>query len=146
MATFASIDKNNKVVQVTFVDNALMLDDDNVERPWKGVHFLQNAENVSDGVEMTEWIQTSCNTKGGKHYDPETGKEDLKPPIRMNYATVGDTYDRVLDIFIPFQPYDSWTLNETTYQWEAPISFPEDGKEYLWNEETTSWDLEDLGE
>lgn len=78
-----------------------------------------------------EWIQTSYNTHGGEH--PE-GR-----PLRKNYAGIGYTYDRVRDAFIPPQPFASWTLNEDTCLWDAPIPRPDDGKVYRWDEETTSW-------
>ena len=42
-------------------------------------------------------------------------------------------------LFISEQPFDSWILNEDTCQWEAPTSYPNDGKRYEWNEDTTSW-------
>jgi len=35
--------------------------------------------------------------------------------------------------------YSSWTFNEETCLFESPIPTPNDGKMYLWNEETTSW-------
>mgnify|MGYP001208299938 CR=1 FL=1 len=38
-------------------------------------------------------------------------------------------------------PYASWTLNSSTYLWDAPISYPTDGKTYEWNESTKSWDV-----
>jgi len=87
-----------------------------------------------------EWIQTSYNTKGGVHYNPETGEPDGGVALRKNYAGVGFTYDRDKDAFIPPQPYPSWTLNEESCLWEAPVAYPEDGQMYVWNEETTSWD------
>ena len=55
----------------------------------------------------SEWIQTSYNTYGGKHYDPETGKINTKPPLRKNYAGIDFKYDAELDAFIPPQPYPS---------------------------------------
>ena len=79
-----------------------------------------------------EWIQTSYNTHGGVHSNGET-------PLRKNYAGVGFTYDSTRDAFIPPQPYNSWTLNEDTCLWEAPVAYPEDGLIYDWNEDTTSW-------
>lgn len=87
----------------------------------------------------TEWIKTSYNTYGGKHYDPETGQVDTKPPLRKNYAGIGFRYDKELDAFIPPQPYPSWLLNEDTCLWEAPIPYPQDGKDYLWNEAEQEW-------
>ena len=88
-----------------------------------------------------EWIQTSYNTRGGVHYNPETGEPDGGVALRKNYAGVGFTYDRDKDAFIPPQPYPSWTLNEESCLWEAPVAYPEDGQLYRWNEETTSWDV-----
>ena len=79
-----------------------------------------------------EWIQTSYNTKGGVHSDGGT-------PLRKNYAGVGYTYDSTRDAFIPAKPYPSWTLVEDTCQWTAPTAYPDDGKRYEWNEDTTNW-------
>lgn len=88
-----------------------------------------------------EWIQTSYNTRGGVHYSPETGEPDGGVALRKNYAGIGFTYDRDKDAFIPPQPYPSWTLNEESCLWEAPVAYPEDEQLYRWNEETTSWDV-----
>lgn len=35
--------------------------------------------------------------------------------------------------------YPSWVFNEETCSFEAPISRPFDGKDYRWDEATTSW-------
>ena len=78
-----------------------------------------------------QWLQTSYRTQGGQH--PE-GR-----PLRKNYAGIGYTYDAVRDAFIPPQPFASWTLNDDTCLWEAPVAMPADGKQYMWNEATTSW-------
>ena len=59
--------------------------------------------------------------------------------IRKNYAGIGCTYDAQRDAFIPPQPYPSWTLNEDTCRWSAPVSKPTDGKMYKWNESTLAW-------
>ena len=88
-----------------------------------------------------EWIQTSYNTRGGVHIDPETGEPsaDQSKALRFNYAGIGFTYDRERDAFIPPKPFASWTLNETSCLWEAPVAYPTDGKHYVWDEATTSW-------
>tara|TARA_R100000773_G_C4166427_1_gene81996 strand:+ start:128 stop:523 length:396 start_codon:yes stop_codon:yes gene_type:complete len=82
------------------------------------------------------WIQTSYNTRGGIHYEPNsnTPSSDQSKALRKNYAGIGWTYDSKEDVFYAPQPYASWTLNTTSYLWEAPISYPTDGKAYLWNE------------
>lgn len=86
-----------------------------------------------------EWIQTSYNSKGGVHYGQD-GKPDGGEALRMNFASVGYTYDKIKDAFIPQQPFPSWTLNEDTCLWECPVEYPNDGNFYDWNEETQSWD------
>jgi len=68
------------------------------------------------------WVQTSYNSN-----------------FRKNYAVIGYTYDADRDAFIAPKPYTSWILNETTCHWEAPEPYPDDGKDYTWNEETTAW-------
>jgi hypothetical protein len=72
----------------------------------------------------SEWIQTSYNTRGGVHYNPETGEPsaDQTKALRKNYAGIGDTYDPQRDAFIEPQPAEGWVLNEQTCLWEAPVS------------------------
>lgn len=76
--------------------------------------------------------RTSYNTYGGVH---KLGGI----PFRKNYASIGYAYDSVRDAFIPPKPYESWVLNEDTCLWESPIPMPNDGKDYVWDEPTTSW-------
>ena len=85
--------------------------------------------------------RTSYNTRGGIHYNPETNEpsSDQSKAFRKNYAGIGYTYDETRDAFIPPQPYSSWTLNETTCLWDAPVAYPDDGNMYKWNENTKKW-------
>lgn len=76
--------------------------------------------------------QTSYNTHGGVHSLGGT-------PFRKNYAGIGYSYDAVRDAFISPKPYPSWELNEDTCLWDAPTPYPTDGKQYTWDEATTSW-------
>lgn len=68
------------------------------------------------------WIQTSFNST-----------------IRKNFAGIGYTYDSDRDAFIAPQPYESWTLNEETCAWEAPVPYPSDGRTYFWQESVVDW-------
>ena len=81
-----------------------------------------------------QWIQTSYNTRGGVHTLGGT-------PLRKNYAGIGYSYDSQRDAFIPPKPYASWTLNEDSCLWEAPVAYPDDGEDYVWDETTTAWVL-----
>jgi len=88
---------------------------------------------------FSQFVQTSYNTRGGVHYDPETGLPSGNPQFRKNYAEIGGTYDRVRDAFIPVKPYPSFILNEETCIWDAPVPYPEDGQVYRWDEANLQW-------
>jgi len=127
MASFAKIGLNNKVIEVLSVHNNVLKDAGGIEQEVLGIDFLTKLTGWSI------WKQTSYNTIGGVHKLGGT-------PLRKNHAGIGYTYDEDRDAFIPKQPFASWTLNEDTCNWEAPSARPDDGKDYKWNEETTSWD------
>ena len=121
MAHFAKLGVGNVVERVEVVSNDIATDEQT------GVDFLNNLYGTRD-----TWKQTSYNTKGGVHLLEGT-------PFRKNYGGIGYTYDQTKDAFIPPKPFDSWTLNETTCIWEAPVAYPSDGKDYEWDESSTSW-------
>lgn len=107
-----------------------------------------------DGVNWEEWYgnfqgqpckRTSYNTRGGVYYDPVTNlpSPDQSKAFRKNYAGIGYIYDVTLDAFVPAKPYPSWLLDTQSCLWQAPVPYPTDGKDYIWNESTQSWDLVD---
>ena len=59
---------------------------------------------------------------------------------RKNYAGIGFSYDKDREAFIPLKTFPSWILNEDTFNWGAPIPYPDDGERYRWNEQTQGWD------
>jgi len=118
MAHFAKIGLNNTVIEVHTVNNNVLLDANGNESESNGIDFLTKLTG------WAIWKQTSYNNK-----------------IRKNYAGIGYTYDETKDAFIPPKPYNSWTLNESTCNWEAPIAYPTDGKLYSWDESTKNWIL-----
>jgi hypothetical protein len=85
-----------------------------------------------------KWVQTSYNTRGNVHYGAD-GQPDSGTALRGNYAGTGYTYDIVADVFYAPQPFPSWTLNNSTFLWEAPVPYPTDGNQYTWDEATQSW-------
>ncbi len=101
--------------------------------------IVAEADFFNDFVDSSpgEWVQTSYNTRGGVHYGQD-GQPDGGTALRKNYAGEGFHYDGT-GFYAP-QPYDSWTLNSTTYLWEAPTPYPTDGKMYEWNEADQRWD------
>jgi hypothetical protein len=89
-----------------------------------------------------EWIQTSYNTRGGIHYQPDTNipSEDQSKALRKNFATIGHLYDKVRDAFYGRQPFPSWTLNEDSCVWIPPVERPTGPGAYAWNEEEQIWE------
>lgn len=83
------------------------------------------------GDEGYSWL---INNLGGRWM-----KTSYNATIRKNYAGIGYLYDPIRDAFIPPQPFISWSLNEETCQWEAPIAYPTDGVDYSWNEDDQTW-------
>ena len=118
MAHFAELDENNIVLRVCVVDNDIPTSDGPLGENDKHVDGETWCTNFWGGT----WKQTSYNDN-----------------FRKNYAGVGMTYDKTRDAFIPVKPYASWTLVEATCQWTAPVTYPDDGKNYTWNEATTNW-------
>jgi hypothetical protein len=129
MAHFAQIDNNNIVLQVIIVNNYSILSTsftivggnivrgETKEIEEKGIAICRNLFGQN-----TNWVQTSYNST-----------------FRKNFAGIGYVWDPVKDAFIPPRPYISWSLNETNCKWEAPISYPNDGKLYRWDENTLTW-------
>ena len=110
MAHFAQLDSNNVVTQVIVVSNDDTSDNNGVESESIGVAFCQQLLGAD-----TNWKQTSYNNN-----------------MRGNYAGIGYTYMSNVatlgvgstDVFIPQQPYASWTISTSAAQWEAPITQP----------------------
>ena len=117
MAHFAQLDAYNNVVRVHVVANPVITDEDGKEQEQLGVDFLRE-------------------TWGGQWYK----QCSYNGTFRKRQACRGGTYDVGRDIFISPQPYPSWTLNDTTTEWEAPVAMPDDKtKWYVWDEPRLQW-------
>ena len=127
MAHFAKLNENNIVEGVVVIGNDVPTSNgplgENDMHP-DGETYCQNLFN--GGI----WKQTSYNKK-----------------FRGNYAGKGFIYDSQNNVFYEQQPYPSWTLNNTTWSWEAPVPYPQsrqvDENTYLinkqWNEAEQRW-------
>ena len=125
MAHYALINSDNIVVNViTGVDeNIIQTDLDGTQ--------------VGGTSEAWEQFYASCPWLEGLNCK----RTSYNGNIRANYAGVGYIYDPVFDVFIAPQPYPSWKLNYTTYQWVPPIPEPEyeDGFVWRWSEYNKEW-------
>jgi len=118
MAHYAFLDDNNIVTEVI-----VGRDEDDL------ADGVTSWEDYYGAVRGQRCLQTSYNTVGNTHSDGGT-------PLRGNYAGIGFAYSEDLDLFVPPQPFPSWSLNNNA-QWEAPISKP-DGA-WVWSEEAGDW-------
>ena len=120
MAHFANLNSDNKVILVLYVNDSDCLDENGNETEAAGIAHLQNHHPEITGT----WKKTSYNKS-----------------FRKNYAGIGYSYDAQKDAFIPPKSHPSWTLNETTCDWQAPVARPsgDEEKMYSWNESTKSW-------
>ncbi len=122
MAHFAQINDDSIVTTVIVVANS------DAPNEAAGIAFCKAL--LGSG---TNWVQTSYNDN-----------------IRHRYAGAGMKYDSTNDVFYDQQPYASWTLNTSTWEWEPPVAVPSDSGydddddptilvSYTWDESTTSW-------
>ena len=149
MAAYAQLGLDNVVLSVIYMDTIQCMTRGGIEKEEIGLEHLQKHHG------HLTWKKCSYNTRGGVHYDPETGEPDGGVALRANYPGTGWYYSSEHDIFYPPQPYPSWTLNTTTGLWEPPIVRPEEPGEgplrpyYVWDEaayqedNTTGWVLTD---
>lgn len=136
MAYFAKLNNNNIVEQVISINNAVITDANGVEQEQLGVDFINQLYKTNE-----VWKKTSYNTRGGKYFNSDNTLGDQSKAFRKNYAGIGYTYDSNRDAFISPKPYNSWILNESTCNWDAPVARPNDNNMYKWNEEILNWEL-----
>jgi len=118
MAHYAFLDENNIVTEVIVGKNE---GEDGVD--WEAHYGAFRGQTCK---------RTSYNTQGGIHSGGGA-------PFRKNYAGIGYTYDPNRDAFIPPQPFASWTLDEDTCWWTAPVAYPSTGGPYQWDEDRQVW-------
>lgn len=117
MAHYAKLGLNSEVLLVIVLDNKELKDEKGNEIEQKGIDFLEKLTGYS------YWVQTSYSRS-----------------FRKNYAGVGFRYDKELDVFIEPKPFPSWSL-DIDFRWQAPVPYPTDGKEYMWDEELQNWSI-----
>jgi hypothetical protein len=98
--------------------------------------YLDNNNVVTEvitGIDETETIEgLDTETWYGNFKGQACKRTSYNANIRANYAGIGYKYDPDFDVFIAPQPYPSWKLNYTTYQWEAPVAKPDEVEGFVW--------------
>ena len=111
MAHYAFLDADNVVTEVI-----------------TGIHETE----LIEGLSPEEWY---ANFRG-----QVCKRTSYNHNIRKQYAGIGYTFDATADVFIAPKPFASWSL-DANYDWQAPIAYPADGKQYSWDEANQSWVL-----
>jgi hypothetical protein len=119
MAHFAQLDENNVVVNVLVVNNEDIQNLPFPESEPVGIAYLNSF------LPPARYVQTSYNAT-----------------FREQYAGIGYTFLPdwgSVGAFCPPAPYPSWTFDKTTLRWQPPVSHPNDGLLYFWDEANMSW-------
>jgi hypothetical protein len=109
MAHYAFLDENNVVTEV--------------------IVGIDEAELI-EGLSPEEWY--------GNFRGQVCKRTSYNNNIRKQYAGIGFTYQADADVFIAPKPFASWSL-DANYDWQAPIDYPADGKDYSWDEANQVW-------
>ena len=124
MAHFASLDINNKVLQVVVISNE-DVDANGGDQSAQAETFV--ATIVPFVPFAGAWKQTSYNNN-----------------FRKQYAGIGFSYDATKDKFIEPQPYSSWSLDASD-DWKAPVTYPtvteisSNPISITWDEDNQKW-------
>ena len=124
MAHFASLDINNKVLQVVVISNE-DVDANGGDQSAEAETFV--ATIVPFVPFAGAWKQTSYNNN-----------------FRKQYAGIGFSYDATKDKFIEPQPYSSWSLDASD-DWKAPVTYPtvteisSNPISITWDEDNKKW-------
>jgi len=102
------------------VEQVIVVSNDDAPDPYPDSDTAGQAFIASLGL-TGEWRQTSYHAT-----------------FRAHYAGIGFTFDADNDVFIPPQPFPSWTLDDQ-WNWQAPTPYPDDDNFYVWNEDTQTW-------
>lgn len=124
MAHYAYLDENNIVTQV-----------------------IVGKDEGEDGVDWEDYygaVRTSYNTRGGVHYDAQTGEPstDQSRMFRYNYAGVGMVFDPDFGPHGAFywpRPFPSWILDADKAEWVPPVPIPSGPGPWRWDEEHLQW-------
>ena len=107
--------------------------------------FLDSNNIVTEvivGIDETEQIEgKDTETWYGEFRNQKCVRTSYHGNIRKHYAGIGYSYDASRDAFIPPKPFNSWTLDEATCNWQAPTPMPQDGKMYQWVEADLNWQV-----
>lgn len=88
-----------------------------------------NSNNIVDNVIIAD--SSFISTQSGKWIEvTEVTKK----------ANSGDTYDEVNNKFISQKPFESWILDEESFEWVSPVGDKPTEGHWSWNEQEQEWE------
>ena len=157
MAHFAELNSNNIVRRVIVVNNKELiayrlehLEPTTFEVEEEVLNEETNeyeTQTVTKEVPRSQYVPYESEDKGIAFCKSLFGEDTVwkqtsyNGNLRKNFAGKGFTYDEDRDAFIAPQPFSKWVLNEDTCRWEAPVAYPDDGEDYVWNDNKGEWEL-----
>jgi hypothetical protein len=108
---------------------------------------VTETQTVTKTIPRSQYVPYECEDKGIAFCQSLFGEDTVwkqtsyNGNFRKNFAGKGFKYDEDRDAFIAPQPFSKWVLNEDTCRWEAPVAYPDDGEEYVWNDNKGEWEL-----
>lgn len=78
-------------------------------------------------------------TAAPKYYGTCPDDADTTAVGVLEVLTEAEWLQRKRDEFYARQPFASWVFDEANLLWNPPVSMPQDGNQYQWDEATTLW-------
>ena len=96
-----------------------------------------------DWADMSTWpvelAQDGTYLRAPKYFGTCDDDADTSIVGVLEVLTEAEYNQRKHDEFYARRPYPSWIWNPETLTWSSPVPYPDDGKQYYWDEETISW-------
>ena len=101
-----------------------LINDDNI---------VSNIIVVEDSENVVQWLEATFSQTAVEVFPND---EDVR--VR---GFMGGVYFPDTGYIAPPKPFSNWVMHSTDWDWEAPTPMPEDGNDYVWNDDTASWEL-----
>lgn len=148
MNLYIKVDENNNPIgHPHFEDNMMMLypyNDFNISVPdgWK--KFTRVAPpSIGPYQKFDDCGAENCDawTHNGLTYEYDEAEDIVKDVWHVSDMSEAEIAEkqRITKEDWATNGWASWSFNEETCKFEAPVPYPNDGGLYLWDEDTTSW-------
>jgi hypothetical protein len=104
-----------------------------------GVYGSPNDQNNDSGSGSEESEKAIIGEASGVSDMSKIVKTSKDKSFRGAFAGIGLLYDRERDVFLIPKRHPSWVYDESIKSYVPPVSMPDDGGDYAWDEENIKW-------